>query len=130
LIRALVLKLAAACAVAAAAGMAVIAAGYALFAVLRDALGPAGAAAVVAAAAAAFALIGALLLFRRSGSRRGREPRGGPAGLTDRLVDLVRDRPVMAAAAAAAAGWIFMRNPALAAIVAAALSDKGGDRRR
>ena len=33
---------------------------------------------------------------------------------------LVRERPLMAGAAALAAGWIFMRNPALATVVAAA----------
>lgn len=130
MIRKLVLKLAAASAVAAAAAMAVVAGGYALFALLRDYLGPAGAAASVAAVAALFALVAALVLFGKTGAGRRREPRGGPAGLTDRLADLVRDRPVAAAAVAAAAGWIFTRNPALAALVAAALSDRGSDRRR
>jgi protein-S-isoprenylcysteine O-methyltransferase Ste14 len=44
------------------------------------------------------------------------------AGLSDGAVDLVRQRPLMAAAAALAGGFLIVRNPALVGLLTAALS--------
>jgi hypothetical protein len=121
----LVLRFAALAAIAAAAAMAVVAAGYALFAVLEGPIGPAGAAAVVAVTAAVLALLAALVLFRQG--RTGRETNSHSMGLTEHLVDIARDRPIAVAALAVAAGWILVRNPALANLAAGLMSS--GSRR-
>ena len=123
--RRFVLKLSAAAAIAAAVVLAVVAAAYALFALLSESLGHAASAAIVAGVFALLAGLGGFLMFGRA-----TEPADEPAGLTGRIADLVRERPLMATAAGIAAGWIFMRNPALATVVAAALSEKGPERRR
>lgn len=56
-----------------------------------------------------------------------------PEGLTDRAIQLFRTRPILGTVAGLAAGWIFLRNPALATMVAAAFTEKAhttGRRRR
>jgi membrane protease YdiL (CAAX protease family) len=126
--RRFVLRLTAAAALAAAAVLAVVAAGYALFALLSQSLSPAAAAAVTALVFALIAGLGGALLFGRSEDDDRHEDES--PGLASRLGDLARERPIMAAAAGIAAGWIFMRNPALATVVAAAFSEKGRDPRR
>jgi membrane protein implicated in regulation of membrane protease activity len=125
---AVVLKFTAAAALAAAAGLCVVAGGWALYSALTDGanLTPASAAALVALAAGLLALLGGWLVFRTVEED---ELDDGSEGLVGRAVDLVRDRPVMAAAAAVAAGWIFVRNPALATLVATALTDRSRRRR-
>lgn len=88
---------------------------------------------IVFAAAAFAAWVFALAL-------KGKAMRGGPtrrvedddrdrphpvsalAGLGDGAVDLVRQRPLMAAAAALAGGFLLVRNPALVGLLTAALS--------
>ena len=53
-----------------------------------------------------------------------------PEGLGMRAVHLFKQRPILGAAAALAGGWIFLRNPALATMVAAAFTEKSHSRRR
>lgn len=53
-----------------------------------------------------------------------------PVGLGQRAFSLFRERPVLGAVAALAGGWIFLRNPALATMVAAAFTEKSHGRRR
>ncbi|MEH6664652.1 MAG: hypothetical protein V7678_07355, partial [Brevundimonas sp.] len=53
-----------------------------------------------------------------------------PAGLGERAFTLFRNRPVLATVAALAGGWIFLRNPALASMVAAAFTESSRGRRR
>jgi hypothetical protein len=53
-----------------------------------------------------------------------------PMGLGERAYTLFRQRPILGAAAALAGGWIFLRNPALATMVAAAFTEKSHGRRR
>ena len=102
-----VLLLAAIAAIAAAAGVAVVAAAFALFALLRDYLGPAGAAAVVAGLAALLAaLTGTVCLLVAAPPKRKEEP-----SLTARALDLAREKPLIAVAAAAAVGLLAVRNP-------------------
>ncbi|WP_262423479.1 hypothetical protein [Brevundimonas denitrificans] len=53
-----------------------------------------------------------------------------PAGLGQRAFVLFRNRPVLATVAALAGGWIFLRNPALASMVAAVFTESSRGRRR
>jgi ABC-type amino acid transport system permease subunit len=127
LLRRLTLGVAAVACLATSAAMAVVAAGYALFAACVEQLGPAGASAVVALAAAVLALIFGLILALVA---RGRKPAPRPVhDVADRLADLVRDRPIAAAAVAAAAGWVMTRNPALAKIASSLISPRRPGRR-
>lgn len=95
--------------IAAAAGVAVVAAAFALYALLRDPLGPAGAAAVVTGAAALVGLLAGLIAFRKSHPRESRDNEG----LTNRVIDLARQRPVIVTAAAIGVAVIVARNPKL-----------------
>lgn len=121
--------LAAAACLATAAAMVVVAAGYALFAALRDDLGPAGASAVVALTAAVMIGVCGVLMMLLAKPKT-RQPRAGTEGLADRLGDLVRDRPIAAAGLAAVAGWVMTRSPALAGVLATLISKPGGGKRR
>lgn len=92
-------------------------------------LQPWAAALVLAGASALFAGVVALFAFKTPF----REPEPEPETLTQRMIGLAKERPIMATVAGLAAGFIFLRNPALATIVAAALSgapDTGGKRGR
>jgi hypothetical protein len=126
-VRFLVLKLAAAAALAAAASMCVVSLGYALFALVKPPLGPSGAAAVVALAAALIALLAALTLHGKSPLRT--EPKHAAAGLTGRLFDTAMERPLAVAALVAAAGWILFRNPSLVSMAAARFLERPRRRR-
>jgi len=123
---------AAASALAAAVGVAVVAASMALYAVLREYLTAAGAAAVLALAAALLAAVLAFVAFRTA---KPRPLRRDEENVTTRLIDLAREKPVIAAGAAVAAGLVLLRNPgvvtsAVTAFVAARASGKPEPRRR
>ncbi len=103
---------------ATAAGVAVVAAAYTLFALVRDSLGPAGAAAVVCAAAAVLILLLGLIAYSQVKHRAPK--RTAPTGkgtLADRLTDAVRERPAAAAGAAAVAGLLAWKNPQIASLL-------------
>jgi hypothetical protein len=117
----------AAAAGAAAAGGAVItvALAYALYAFAKIWLVPAASAAVVALVFAAVFGIGAAVM---AGKARGGKAGGKtakhlknaheePRTLLERAMDTARERPVVAAAGALAAGLLALRNPALVATV-------------
>jgi cobalamin synthase len=125
LIKRIVFMAAAAAAFAAAAGVCVVALAYALFAVARDYLSPAGSAAVVAAAFAVLIAVGGLVLSIRS--RPKPPPEQSPV---ERLVDLARQKPLMAAAVAVAGAVIAVRNPAMVATLVMGLLAPKPDRRR
>jgi uncharacterized membrane protein len=78
-----------------------------------------------------FTLIAILItvLFLR-GETDEAEEEAEPAGLGERAFALFRERPILGAAAALAGGWIFLRNPALASLVAAAFTEKTHPRGR
>jgi hypothetical protein len=125
IVRKVVLVLIAAFAAASAAAVAVVALAFALYALLRDALSPAGASAVVAGVAALIMALGAIMaaLFAKPPKRREDDSFAG------RALDFARDKPVVAIAAAAAAGLIALRNPklittALTAFLAGKAADK------
>ena len=106
--------LAAAAVLATSAAIFVVALAFALFALVRPSIGPAGAAAVVAGAAALLVLAGAVALIvsaRLAAAKRAKlaEQRGkDPAA---RLMNMVRDKPVTTIAAALGAGFLAVRNP-------------------
>ncbi len=125
--RKLIGRLAAAGAVAGFAFVAVVALGATVYALLSMVLVPAGAAALTALIAAAAA---GLCAWIAAGKALGDSEPEEPVGLGQRAVELFRQRPILGAAAALAGGWIFLRNPALATMVAAAFTETSHPRRR
>ena len=124
--------IAAAAALAAAVCIVVVAAAMALYALLREYLTPAGAAAALALAAAAIACVLALIAYRLVQPRRLRRDE---ENITTRLIDLARERPIIAAGAAVAAGLVLLRNPgvvtsAISAFVAGRAGAKTERRRK
>jgi len=109
--RRLFLLLAAATALAACAGVCVIALALALGAWVEPMVGAAGAAAIVAAAAALILALGALILALGARARRRRLSPPGSSGLVERALALMRDKPVVAIVAAVGAGLLAIRNP-------------------
>jgi hypothetical protein len=91
------------------AGVIVIALAYALFALARPYVGPAGASAIVAGAAALFiALIGiTFAIMGRKPRRKSKEPES----VTDRVVEFVKTKPITSVVGAVAAGVMAIRNP-------------------
>jgi hypothetical protein len=104
-------------AVAAAAVVCVVAASFGVFAAARTWVGPAWAAAVVVGVFALLALGLAAFASRKAAPPRPKPGAVDDASLTDRLIDLAREKPVIAlgaaAAASAAAVAVLVRNPAL-----------------
>lgn len=125
----LVDRLVAAVVAAAFVFVAIVALGATLFYLLLMVAPAAAAAAITAAAAAILALIVFFVFVRRArGSDEDWEDE--PMGLGERAFVLFRNRPVLATVAALAGGWIFLRNPALATMVAAAFTETSHPRRR
>lgn len=110
--------MAAIAAIAAAAVVVTIALSFALYAALRDVIGPAWAAAAVAGA---FALVAVILAFLLTRKAQPKPAKGDEQNLTARLVDLARERPLVAAGAMAAAVVVVVRNPRILTAVATAL---------
>lgn len=126
--RGLIRKAAAVAAMAAAMAVAVVALGYATYFLLATVMVPAAAAAITALVFAAIAVLIGWLAFRVAAPAEPEEP----AGLGERAMELFRTRPILGTAAGLAAAFIFLRNPALATMVAAAFTERsrGGGRRR
>ncbi|MCI3179617.1 hypothetical protein C5708_05060 [Caulobacter sp. CCUG 60055] len=118
------MALAAAAAVAAAAAISVAAAAFALYALLQGPLSSAGAAAVVAAVFALVVAVAGFFAARKTEGRDRHAPKhADAAGLIDLAMNLVRDKPVVSAGAAIAAGLIALRNPQLVGVVLRAFMD-------
>jgi len=118
--------MAAIAAIAAAAVVVTIALSFALYAALRDMIGPAWAAAAVAGV---FALVALILAFALTRKARPKPAKGDEQNLTGRLVDLARERPLVAAGAMAAAVAVVVRNPRiLTAVATAVLASRAGSR--
>ena len=113
MIRRIFLLLSAAVALATAAGVLVVSAAYALFALCRDQfqLGAAGAAAAVTLTVAVVLAIVALALALTA-----RKP-PTPDNIVDRVTALLKEHPVMGAGAALGAGLMALRNPKLATTI-------------
>lgn len=114
-------KAAAVAAIVTAVVLCVTALGHATWLLLLDYLTPVGAALALAAVMAVIAGAVAWFSFGKP-IRFSREPEPEPETLTQKVIGLAKDRPIVATVAGLAAGFIFLRNPALATIVAAALS--------
>ncbi len=118
--RGLMVKAAGIAAVAASVFVAVVALGFAIYAALAMVLVPAGAAAITALLFAIAAGVVALSVL----GPRDPEYDDEPEGIQERVVGLFRSRPILGTVAGLAAGYIFLRNPALATMVAAAFTEK------
>lgn len=102
---------AAVAAVAAAAAVVIVAASFAVYALAREWLGPAGGAAVVAGVFALVAVVVALVALRKAPVPRKAAPI--EASPVDRAIQLAKQRPLIALGAAVAAGVVIIRNPSL-----------------
>ena len=121
-------KKAVAVAIAAGAGfVAIVALGATIFFALCMVVPQLGAAAITFGLFALTALI-VTLVYLKGGNDD--EEDDEPVGLGQRAFSLFRERPILGAVAALAGGWIFLRNPALATMVAAAFTEKSHGRRR
>ena len=128
------MALAAAAAIAAAAAVGVIALAFALYAALLPLIGAAWAAWFLRRRisarrklmlAARVVGLAALMAARKAeGDRRGAAQAPVDSGLVDTLLQVVRDRPIMASGVAVAAGIYALRNPQLIAAVLRAFMDK------
>ena len=111
-------------AIAAAAVVCVIALAFAEYAAIRDYLGAAWGAAAVSATVAVIALVLAYVVTRKA---RPKPVKGDADNLTAKLIDLARERPLVAVAAVGAAAAVVVRNPrVLTAILAAAFAPRPG----
>jgi hypothetical protein len=119
-----ILNLAAALgAVAAAAVVCVVAASFALYAMAREYIGPAGGAAVVAAVFALVAVIVALIATRNVTPKAKLGVPPPPASPVDKVVAMAKEHPLVAVGAAAVAVTVMVRNPAMVtALVSAFLA--------
>lgn len=129
LARGLVKKAVAIAVAAGAALVAVLFLGVAVFYALCLVIPELAAAAITMLLFAVIALIVALIFLRREENEDELED-DEPAGLGERAFALFRERPILGTVAALAGGWIFLRNPALATMVAAAFTEKTHGRSR
>jgi hypothetical protein len=129
--RGLVKKAVAASVAAGAALVAVLAFGATIFYALQLVVPALAAAAITFLLFTVIALAVALIFLARS-EAEDEEDEEDVAGLGQRAYMLFRQRPILGTVAALAGGWIFLRNPALATMVAAAFTETshGGRRRR
>lgn len=125
----LVKKAVAAAVAGGAALVAVIAFGATIFYALCLVVVPLAAAALTTLLFALAALIVVTVFLRRDAEAQEAED-DEPVGLGERAFTLFRQRPILGTAAALAGGWIFLRNPALATMVAAAFTEKSHGRGR
>ena len=121
---------------AVAAGAAVVALSYALYALLREPFEPAGASALTAVAMALVALVIGLLFFGRAKPRHRDEAEdAGPvAALQQRALSLARAQPLIAIVAGLAGAYVLFRKPSLIALIGSTLlgmrTQKKKDQRR
>jgi hypothetical protein len=129
--RGLVKKAVAASVAAGAALVAVLAFGATIFYALQLVV-PALAAAAITFLLFTVIAVAVALIFLARNEAEDEEDEEDVAGLGQRAYMLFRQRPILGTVAALAGGWIFLRNPALATMVAAAFTEKshGGRRRR
>jgi hypothetical protein len=121
---------AAVAAMMAAAAVLVVSAAFAVYALLRTYIGPAGSAACVTLfAACVLGLLGLFLVSRLKGPKPSKRKKDGPEGLVERITALVTERPAVAASAAAAAGLLAWRNPTLVSTLLRMMEPRAEKRR-
>lgn len=121
--RRLLLALVAAATFATGAAVAVVALAFALYALAEPRLGRPGAAAVVALATAVPMMIGGLLMARAGRKKPPIAAASSPMGLIEKAIGFLQEKPVMAAAAAVAAGILAIRDPTYLGAVLRAFMD-------
>jgi hypothetical protein len=107
-------------ALAAAAFTCVVALAFALYAALKETVGPAWASAGVAGAC--LLLILALALGLMLAARPPRKKPGEDKDMLGRMIDLAQQKPIVAASAILAAGLMAWKNPKITAAVVAAMT--------
>jgi hypothetical protein len=112
MLRRLLLGVIAAAAMAASASVLVVALAFALYALVEPSLGAAGASATVAGAAALLIGLMGMTIALLARARRPKPRPDAMGGVVERIFELVRDKPVVAIAAALGAGLMAVRNPA------------------
>jgi len=120
------MTLAAAAAIAAAAAVAVVSAAFAIYAVLVPLVTAAGAAAIVSAVAALIVAIAGMIAARKVEGRHhhhGQQPPQQGFDMTAKVVEIVRDKPLMSIGIGLAAGIFALKNPTLTASLAKAFLD-------
>ena len=115
---------------AGAAFVAMVALGATVYYLLLLVVPPLIGAALTALLFALIAAVVALVFVRRAHGDDEDEEYDEPEGLGMRALRLFQQRPLLDAAAAPAGGFIFLRNPALATMVAAAFTEKSRVRNR
>ena len=117
-----------AAAVAAVAAVGVVAAGFAIYAMLLPLWGRAGAAAAVAAVFALIVIVVGIATAMSLGGGR-RKARGADLSNVELLIDVLRDKPLIAAVIAVITGVLAMRDPqTVAAVIRAFLEGWRGSR--
>lgn len=112
-----------ACAIAAlsaASAVGVVAAAFALYAALSPLIGPAWAAAAVCATAGAMIGLGGLFAALSANPPRSKASAPPEKDLVSRLIELARDKPIVAASAVLAAGAVAFKNPKVTAAIVSA----------
>ena len=118
----LVWMIAALAAIATAASVCVVALAFSLYAAVRSLVGPAWGAAAVAITVAIIAVVLAWTLTRKA---KPTPVKGDGENLTARLIELARERPLVAIAAVGAAAAAMIRNPRiLTAVIAAVFASR------
>ncbi len=126
----LVKKAVAVAVAAGAAFVAVLCLGAVLFFALSLVVVPLAAAALTFLVFALVALAVVMVFLGKVGGDEPAEDESVADGLAGRVFQLFRNRPILASAATLAGGFIFLRNPALATMVAAAFTEKSRAPRR
>lgn len=113
---------------AGAAFVAVLALGAVVFFALSVVIVPMAAAAVTFLLFALAALAVVMVFLKKAEGDDEEDESSLSDGLAGRAFLLFRNRPILASVAALAGGFIFLRNPALATMVAAAFTEKSRHR--
>lgn len=114
---------------AGAALVAVICFGATVYFLLSMVLIEAAAAALTMLLFAVAGLVVVMVFLKREAQEEEYEEEESP-GMGQRAFMLFKERPILGTVAALAGGWIFLRNPALATMVAAAFTEKSHPPRR
>jgi Na+-transporting methylmalonyl-CoA/oxaloacetate decarboxylase gamma subunit len=123
-------RLVAAFAAAGAALVAVIALGATIYYALALVLTPLGAAAVTAGLFALVAVVAAMAAAGKAEPKPDPYEDEEPESLATRAFHLVKQRPIIGVGAGLFAAFMLLRNPALAAMLAATITEKRHQRRR
>ena len=123
-----VLYVSAVSALGAAAVVVVVALAFALYAAVLPQVGPAWAAASVAGAAAVLMVLCEMALLIKVNPPKLGKPAEGRDTLT-RLIDLAKDKPIVAASAIIGASLVALRNPKIVAtVLATAMATHSADK--